>query len=148
MSTVMRRRASGFVGRDKPGAAAEKLKLARAMRREPTSGEARPRAELRERCLGGWRFPRQHVIAGYIVDFYCHELRMAIEVDGGVHETQQAEDAERDEHLAGLGVRVLRVRDDDVNERLFDVLWFIAARCEGLADLDGLLQHSRPPPRR
>ena len=144
----MRRRAPWFVDGEKPGATEGKLWRARTMRREPTAGEAKLWAELRERRLGGWRFRRQHVIAGYIVDFYCPELRMALEVDGGVHDAQRAQDAERDEHLARLGVCVLRVRDGDMKDRLPDVLRFIAAQCEGIADADDLLERSSRPQRR
>jgi hypothetical protein len=56
---------------DKPGAAGDKLALARAMRATPTAAEAALWSALRSRQLGGWKFRRQHVIAGYIVDFYC-----------------------------------------------------------------------------
>ena len=42
-------------------------------------------AELRARRLAGLRFRRQHPVLGYIIDFYCHELRLAIEVDGDSH---------------------------------------------------------------
>src|SRR5581483_124837 len=89
----MRRRGELEEGkRARPGAAADKLLFARAMRGAPTRGEAVLWAELRGRGLSGWRFRRQHVIAGYIVDFYCPRLWLAIEVDGSVHDAQRDDD--------------------------------------------------------
>ena len=137
----MRRRA-WFASRlfDKPGASADKIVDARAMRRASTKGEAVLWALLRGRRLGGWKFRRQHVVAGYIVDFYCAELRLAVEVDGPVHRTQRAHDQERDADLGTLGLAILRVRNDDLLTRPAAVLSAIALRCETLA-------HTLPPPR-
>jgi very-short-patch-repair endonuclease len=103
------------------------------MRSEPTPGEAALWARLQGRALSGWRFRRQHVIAGYIVDFYCPKLWLAIEVDGPIHDVQREQDERRDLHLAALGVHVLRIRDENIQANLIDVLRAISARCEGLA---------------
>ena len=62
-----------------------KVALAKAQRQEPTAAEAAAWALLRNRRCLGLKFRRQHVIRGFIVDFYCVELRLAIEVDGTVH---------------------------------------------------------------
>jgi len=118
---------------EKPGAASDKLSLARAMRAMPTDAEARLWSALRGRRLG-WKFRRQHVIAGYIVDFYCAELWLAVEVDGGVHQGRRIDDRQRDEHLGSLGVRVVRVRNADVLERLDAVLGELARCCEHIAE--------------
>ena len=61
----------------------------------------------------GSRFRRQHPIAGFIVDFYCPELRLAVEVDGSVHAERVLEDASRDTALANLGVMVIRIRNEN-----------------------------------
>ena len=128
----------------KPGAFQDKLAEARAMRKAPRGGEAALWIELRERRLGGWKFRRQQVIAGYIVDFYCAELRLAIEVDGAVHDARGAEDEQRDDDLGALGLGVLRVRDADVLARRDGVLRTIAARCESIAQQTGLQRrHAR-----
>jgi very-short-patch-repair endonuclease len=129
---------------EKPGAASDKLALARAMRAMPTAAEARLWSALRDHRLG-WKFRRQHVIAGYIVDFYCAELRLAVEVDGGVHEGQRIDDRQRDDHLQSLGVRVLRLRNADVLERLDSVVAQLAHCCERMARRS---RTSRPPPPR
>jgi very-short-patch-repair endonuclease len=81
------------------------------MRAMPTAAEAVLWSALRGRRLGGWKFRRQHVIAGYIVDFYCAELWLAVEVDGPVHQGRDIDDRERDEHLASLGADVVRLRN-------------------------------------
>lgn len=113
----------------KPGAAPDELLQARAMRGAPTPGEALLWAQLRERQLDGWKFRRQAVIAGYIVDFFCPALRLTVEVDGLIHEGQCIEDRDRDDHLGARGLCVLRVRDADVRTRMHDVLDTIRAHC-------------------
>ena len=66
---------------------------------------------LRNRQIGGFRFRRQHPIGPYILDFYCAEARLAVEIDGGSHDhpDQIGHDMRRDEWLAGKGVRTLRL---------------------------------------
>jgi len=113
----------------KPGAAMCKLALARMMRAAPTAGELTLWRRLRDCRLHGWKFRRQHVIAGYIVDFYCHEFRVAIEVDGPSHDGRAEEDARRDTNLRRLGVRVLRVSARDVRERIDIVLRQVTDAC-------------------
>jgi adenine-specific DNA-methyltransferase len=103
------------------------------MRAAPTQAEAVLWAALRRRHLGGWKFRRQHIIAGYIVDFYCAELSLAVELDGPLHDKHRDNDLERDEHLATLGVAVVRLRNADVLERLDAVLDQLTTRCEGIA---------------
>ena len=91
--------------------------FARSMRGEPTDAEAKLWRLLRRRQIGGFRFRRQHPIAGYIADFYCHEARLAIELDGGQHVSdpaQEAHDEKRDQTIADAGVRILRFWDTHV----------------------------------
>src|SRR5690349_7992627 len=87
----------------------EKLRRARLFRQAPTSAEAMLWHALRRRLVAGLKFRRQHVIAGYIVDFYCPALRLVIEVDGGVHDAQRERDAQRTVYLAQLGVSIIRI---------------------------------------
>lgn len=63
-----------------------KRDLARRLRRRATEAEIRAWEVLRDRRSLGLKFRRQQVIRGYIVDFYCAELRLAIEIDGSVHD--------------------------------------------------------------
>ena len=88
--------------------------MARQLRRQATPAERCLWDALRKRRVGWRKWRRQHLIAGYIVDFYCTEVRIAIEVDGEVHRGREDEDARRTEHLAAVGVRVVRFTNDDV----------------------------------
>jgi very-short-patch-repair endonuclease len=72
---------------------------------------------LRRNAADGFHFRRQQVIAGYIVDFYCNTAKLAIEIDGGVHDDQMTHDESRDGILARQGVRVVRIS----NEAMYDV---------------------------
>jgi very-short-patch-repair endonuclease len=96
-----------------------KLKLAaRAMRHAPTEAEQAMWERLRGRRLGKAQFRRQHPIGRFIVDFFCVEQQVAIELDGPVHDERKVEDEVRDAHLRELGIRTLRVRNEDVLERI------------------------------
>ena len=94
-----------------------KAKLARAkeLRSKMTPAEALLWRELRGNRLGV-HFRRQQIVSGFIVDFYCHEAGLVIELDEGVHKSaDQAEgDDVRDEVLRKLGLRVIRLQNDDV----------------------------------
>ena len=70
----------------------------------------------------GIHFRRQQVIAGFIVDFYCHKAGMVLEVDGDIHDLQKEEDARREKALRELGLRVLRFRNDEVLKNLSGVM--------------------------
>ena len=70
----------------------EKLERARELRHDMTPAEKILWGELRGNKLGV-HFRRQHVIAGFIVDFYCHKAALVVEVDGDIHDLQQEEDA-------------------------------------------------------
>ena len=63
--------------------AAELLQLARTLRQESTDAEALMWQLLRDRQIAGCKFRRQHPLEPYVLDFYCHELKLAVEVDGG-----------------------------------------------------------------
>jgi very-short-patch-repair endonuclease len=97
----------------------EKLERSRELRREMTPSEKILWQELRGNKLGV-HFRRQQVIAGFIVDFYCHKADLVIEVDGSVHEAdeQKEKDIERDKALSGMRLRVLRFKNEDVIKNL------------------------------
>jgi very-short-patch-repair endonuclease len=102
----------------------EKRAQARRFRTSPTLAEKRVWNLLRGRGLLGLKFRRQQVVAGFIVDFYCAELGLAIELDGQGHlEPQQATyDRERDAVLSRLGVRVIRVPNDLATRESLEIL--------------------------
>lgn len=101
----------------------EKLERAKRMRREMTRAEKLLWTELHANKQGV-HFRRQQIIAGFIVDFYCHAASLVIEVDGDVHSKpeQQAQDGQRDEALKEMGLKVIRFQNSEVEERLPNVL--------------------------
>ncbi len=107
----------------------DKRTLTFQLRRRTTPAEQRLWQSLRADRLAGLHFRRQQLIAGFIVDFYCHAARLAVEVDGPVHETQAEYDAERDRILGREGIQVLHIANEDVERRLPLVLRHIIAAC-------------------
>ena len=86
---------------------------ARRLRKESTYSEILLWQEIKNRQLG-YQFHRQVPLLDYIVDFYCHELQLAIEVDGKCHESDLAKqyDAKRQARLEECGIRFLRFDDE------------------------------------
>ena len=84
---------------------------ARELRRAMTSEERLLWYALRRNKKRGLHFRRQQVIAGFIVDFYCHSAALAIELDGAYHDARSDYDAERDKLLSRTGIRVLRIEN-------------------------------------
>jgi len=95
------------------------------MRQHPTQAEAQLWSRLRGRQLDGLKFRRQHIIAGYIVDFYCPAIHLAVEVDGPHHQWQRQQDKFRTGVLSQCGVRVVRVSSDAVLNDLDEVINYI-----------------------
>ena len=96
--------------------------LAREMRKAPTPAENLLWQHLRRNQIHNLHFRRQHPIDRFIVDFYCAEVRLAIEVDGDIHEQQQEYDAVRQDFIESLGITVLRFSNGDVSTQLKAVL--------------------------
>ena len=94
-----------------------KLKArSRQLRNQMTRGEVILWQRLKRRQMMGYDFDRQKPIDQFIVDFYCKALALAIEIDGSVHDTEAAQqyDKERQARLEGLGIRFLRFSDAEV----------------------------------
>ena len=116
----------------KPG---KTVRRARQLRRILTLPEVALWAQLRGRP-NGLKFRRQHPAGPYVLDFYCAEARLCVEVDGAAHsfEEQAEKDARRDALLAEHGIKTLRIAASDV-----------------MRDLDAAMTHimhvaaSRPP---
>ncbi|MGA7951145.1 MAG: endonuclease domain-containing protein [Thiobacillaceae bacterium] len=104
----------------------QKLKAyARELRSLQTDAEARLWHLLRDRRFFGHKFRRQHAVENFILDFYCPEQHLAIELDGGQHGDQSAYDEKREQTLAGLGIRVLRFWNHDLLQQTEIVLQVI-----------------------
>lgn len=98
----------------------DKTQIARNLRKEQTPAESVLWNVLRNRKFQDLKFRRQHPLKDYIVDFYCDELELVIELDGGYHNNkeQKTKDIDRDNHLKFLGYRILRYPNEKVFEGL------------------------------
>lgn len=108
-----------------------KAQRAKELQRAMTREEAMLWSALRANRLGGLHFRRQQIVAGFILDFYCHAAGLAVEVDGGVHQLQDEYDAQRDAVLAAHGIRVMRIPNEEVRSDFATVLSRIAEACAG-----------------
>jgi very-short-patch-repair endonuclease len=90
------------------------LTAARDHRKHPTAAEAVLWQCLRGKRLGSTRFRRQQPIGPFIVDFYCSEAQLVVEVDGSIHHGREMEDADRQAALESVGLRVIRATNDEV----------------------------------
>jgi very-short-patch-repair endonuclease len=108
---------------------------ARELRHDQTYAEHWVWDVLRNRRLDGWKFRRQFPVDSYVLDFYCAELKLVVEVDGEVHLDlrQAAHDENRDTHLTSIGCTVLRISNEDVIKNLDAVRRRIAETAARLA---------------
>lgn len=106
---------------------------ARQMRREMTWAERRVWEVIRQRRCGGYRFLRQRVVGRFILDFYCAEKRLALEIDGDIHLRPDIiqYDQNRETHLQSenrlnflrlTNAEVLRLSDQELSQRILEAL--------------------------
>lgn len=95
---------------------------ARKLRRDQTDAEKLLWSRLRNRQFENFKFRRQHPIPPYVADFFCEELKLVIELDGGQHTPEK--DAKREKYIEGQGYTVLRFWNNDI-----------------LSNIDGILEH-------
>ena len=96
--------------------------LARENRQNPTPAESAIWNQvLRHRQFSGYKFLRQKPLGNYIVDFYCAELLLVIEIDGDSHALQIEYDAQRSRFLCGFGLRVIRYTNQEILQNLAGV---------------------------
>jgi very-short-patch-repair endonuclease len=105
----------------KKAASFEKLVFAREQRHTPSRAEDILWAAVRGSQLGA-KFRRQHPLGLFVLDFYCDQSALAVEVDGPLHEGQEEYDAWRDAVLGEQGIRTLRFRNEVVEGDLRSVL--------------------------
>jgi cyclase len=96
---------------------------AKKLRDNPTNAEATLWTYLKQK-QSGYKFRRQHPLSTFIADFYCHELKLIIEVDGGIHkETSVAKyDADRQKYLEDMGISFLRFTNEEVEINISTVI--------------------------
>jgi very-short-patch-repair endonuclease len=106
---------------------AELKEKRRTLRKNMPPAEVLLWSHLRGKNLQRHKFRRQYSIGAYIVDFYCAELKLAIEIDGESHFTTGSEDRDRrrQEFIESFGIRFLRFTNRDVYERMDGVLEMI-----------------------
>lgn len=99
------------------------FKRAKELRENMTEAETVLWEYLRQHPLG-FKFRRQHPLGIYIVDFYCHKLKLVIEVDGSVHGEQDVRevDMERQRQLERDGLKVVRFTNEEVLKKKEDVI--------------------------
>ena len=103
--------------------------FAKELRHTETEAEKKLWGLLRNRKLKGKKIRRQHAFADYILDFYCHECKLAVELDGSFHtsEDQQLYDEARTSLLYEHGIKVIRFWNDEVLNETEKTLERIAA---------------------
>ena len=99
--------------------------FARKLRKESTSSEKIVWGILRNRRFMGLKFKRQYPVEipigngrsqFYYPDFYCHELNLGIELDGGIHLVQKGNDELRDEQLEAEGIKIIRFKNEELSD--------------------------------
>lgn len=100
----------------------ELIKIANQLRKRSTEAEKIPWNHLSNKQMEGFKFRRQQIVGRYILDFVCFEKKLAIEVDGGQHDTEKEKDCKRDHWLNSQGFEVLRFWNCDVFDSLEAVL--------------------------
>ncbi|WP_374273966.1 endonuclease domain-containing protein [Brevundimonas sp.] len=86
----------------------DRTRRARRLRAKVTHAESQLWDLLRGRKLENLKFRRQAPVAGFVVDFFCAELKLVIELDGGIHDLRTEVDSLRDERLIAAGFKVMR----------------------------------------
>ena len=106
-----------------------KFEMSKALRQQMTPEEQTLWDHLRRNGLNGLHFRRQQVFDGYIVDFYCHSANLIVEVDGEVHDYQTEKDRERDQIFNDKGIKVIRIKNEEIRNDIKKVLSKIAIAC-------------------
>jgi very-short-patch-repair endonuclease len=99
--------------------------ITRRLRRESTIAERRLWSVLRSRRLQDLKVRRQHVIHGFVVDFFCSELRLVLEIDGAHHDDPDwvVYDKQRSAVIEGLGLQMIRISNERATrEHVMDII--------------------------
>ena len=112
------------------GARKEVILFARELRKNMTRAEEVLWSRLRKKQVEGFTFRRQHPIDIYIVDFYCHEFNLIIEVDGDIHELPEVSehDEGRTAELERFGLKIIRFTNQEVIQQTDNVINRIKAQ--------------------
>ena len=125
----------------------KQLVRGRELRKKSTFPERRLWNAIRAGRLCGIKFRRQHAIGAFFADFYCHEHRLGIELDGASHNDQGLYDLRREEYFRAQNLRVVRFSNDDVLHDLESVLRAILTACGGDPFTGSADPHPNPLPK-
>lgn len=99
----------------------ELKEVSRQNRKNPTRAELKIWNEVLRKRRTDYLFLRQKPIHRFVLDFYCSELNLAIEIDGGSHEKKKEFDQTRDDFLAKIGIKTIRFSNNEILENLDEV---------------------------
>ena len=118
------------------GAPSDSFSKAQFLRRNETIAEKLLWEKLRNNQLEGLKFRRQHPVNIYIADFYCHKFKLIIELDGDYHnqEEQKQKDEVRTEVLRLNGLKIIRFKNEEVEQDINQVLTTIKNKIEQLKE--------------
>ena len=129
------------------GASSLIFERAKELRKRMTETENILWNALRRKNRKGYKFRRQHPMSTYIADFYCHQLKLVIEIDGGYHLKKEIKekDEERTKNLLSLGVSVIRFTNDQILHSLSHVLNEIKIKAEKITIQSNEALKNSPP---
>ena len=118
------------------GAPSDSFSKAQILRRNETKAEKLLWEKLRNNQLEGLKFRRQHPVNIYIADFYCHKFKLMIELDGDYHnqEQQKQKDEVRTEVLRLNGLKIIRFKNEEVEQDINQVLTTIKNKIDQLKE--------------
>lgn len=105
------------------------IKRARELRKNSTLSEVLFWNMVKNKQIDGLDFDRQTIIGNYIVDFFCPQLDVVIEIDGCSHNNKQEYDHRRDMYLQSLGLHVLHIYDEDLKRDIGGVFQMVCNFC-------------------
>lgn len=112
----------------------EKRKI---LRHNMTKAEVLMWLQIKGKKINGFKFRRQYSVGSYVLDFYCPKLKLAIEIDGATHITDDEKeyDVQRQEEIESLGIKFLRFSNLEIYENLSNVLDRIKKKTQELNDV-------------
>ena len=116
----------------------------RELRSNMTDAESILWARIRRKQVSGFRFRRQYSIGHFVVDFYCPEIKLVIEVDGPSHDGRDMReyDSDREEQIRSLGITVIRFKNELVYDHLDEVIEKIREAVQTMAGNNDLHPHT------
>ena len=105
--------------------------IARKLRKNSTLSEVLLWEKIKKRSFGV-QFHRQVPMLRYIVDFYCHEIQLAIEIDGSSHQNKYCYDKKRQREIESFGVQFLRFTDNEIKNDMYSVEMAIREKVDEL----------------